>query len=537
MILYPAALLFAAWVLWRLFSSYRARAALSKVPGPPASSFLTGDLPQLFDRIHGWDFLTEIADKYGPVVKLNMPLGAPMLHISDTAALREVVKNPETFDEPAWWIRTIRLLLGEGVISVEGEPHRKQRRMLAPLFSPKHLRSLVPTLYEVTDKVVGAINAHIPGQSASIDMAGWIGRTTLEISGQTIIGYSFDPLTEDVPDDFADALKSFFPTMITPQMMALFQFIPYVVDLGPAWLRRWFVDRIPIKSVRKMQRISDTIHARSVQIFTEKKAALLAGEKTEHRDLMSILLKSNMAASERDALKDHQVLAQICGLTLAAMDSTANMLARTLHALAQHQDVQEKLRSELREVRASGPVDYDDLLALPYLDAVCKESLRLLSPAPQTFRRAARDAVLPLEAPIRGTDGSLIKELVVPAGTPIFVGMRSCDRRKDHWGSDAYEWKPERWLKPVPEALEKAAVPGVCANLMAFLGGPRSCLGFAYGQLEMKVVLCELLVNFQFELSDKDVIWNLSHVSYPSTSVESTKPEMWLKVTKLEAEP
>ena len=65
------------------------------------------------------------------------------------------------------------------------------------------------------------------------------------------------------------------------------------------------------------------------------------------------------------------------GLTLAAMDSTGNMLARTLHALAQHQDVQERLRSELRELRASGPVDYDGLLALPYLDAVCKESLRL----------------------------------------------------------------------------------------------------------------------------------------------------------------
>ena len=63
----------------------------------------------------------------------------------------------------------------------------------------------------------------------------------------------------------------------------------------------------------------------------------------------------------------------------------------------------------------------------------------------------------------------MIHELVIPRGTNIFVGMMACNRSKALWGDDAYEWKPERWLAPLPEAVEKAAVPGVYSHLYAFL--------------------------------------------------------------------
>ncbi|TBU52591.1 hypothetical protein BD310DRAFT_831896 [Dichomitus squalens] len=99
-------------------------------------------------------------------------------------------------------------------------------------------------------------------------------------------------------------------------------------------------------------------------------------------------------------------------------------------------------------------------------------------------------------------------------------------------GDDAYEWKPERWLGPLPETVERAAIPGVYSHLMTFLGGGRSCIGFTFSQLEMKVVLSELLGNFVFEPSDRPVFWNISGVTYPSTSIGSTKSELWLNVKR-----
>ena len=84
------------------------------------------------------------------------------------------------------------------------------------------------------------------------------------------------------------------------------------------------------------------------------------------------------------------------------------------------------------------------------------------------------DAVLPLSKPIRGEDGSVIQQLAVPRGTNIVIGMMACNRQKALWGDDAYEWKPERWLRPLPEAVEKASIPGVYSHLYVLGFGLRT---------------------------------------------------------------
>ena len=72
---------------------------------------------------------------------------------------------------------------------------------------------------------------------------------------------------------------------------------------------------------------------------------------------------------------------------------------------------------------------------------------------------------MPLSAPIRATDGSMMNEILVPEGTDIVVGIRASNRNSALWGPDADEWKPERWLKPLPKAVEDARIPGIYANL------------------------------------------------------------------------
>ena len=76
-----------------------------------------------------------------------------------------------------------------------------------------------------------------------------------------------------------------------------------------------------------------------------------------------------------------------------------------------------------------------------------------------------KDAILPLSRPIRATDGSAVNELVIPQGTNIVIGIMASNRDKALWGDDAHEWKPERWLSPLPESVIEAKVPGVYSNL------------------------------------------------------------------------
>lgn len=72
---------------------------------------------------------------------------------------------------------------------------------------------------------------------------------------------------------------------------------------------------------------------------------------------------------------------------------------------------------------------------------------------------------MPLSKPIRGVDGNLMNEILVPRGTLVITGNWSSNTNKELWGEDADEWKPERWLTPLPDALKEARIPGIYSNL------------------------------------------------------------------------
>ena len=75
------------------------------------------------------------------------------------------------------------------------------------------------------------------------------------------------------------------------------------------------------------------------------------------------------------------------------------------------------------------------------------------------------DTVLPLHEPVRGKDGSLITEITVPKGTVAILGLWACNTNKAIWGEDAHEWKPDRFLSPLPRTVEEAHIPGVYSNM------------------------------------------------------------------------
>ncbi|CAL1697886.1 unnamed protein product [Somion occarium] len=515
------------------------KSPLDNIPGPEPTSWLKGNLPQLYDR-HGWNFQDELGEKYESVVKIHSIFGRKALFVFDPRALHTIIIKDQYVFEPSDWATTsMAIIMGPGLLATYGEHHRKQRKMLNPVFSIKHMRHMTPIFYRVSHNLCEGIKNEIGSSSKDIDILHWIHRTALELVGQGGLGYSFDSLKEDVPyTAYAKAMKELSATMFN---MAFYRMlIPYFVKLGPKWFRRWLAENAPFERVKHVTQIVNIMDENTRRIFYQKKAALEAGDAAvveqvgNGKDIMSILLKANIDASEEDRLSEEELLGQMSTLVFAATDTTTSALAQIFHLLAEHSDVQEKLRAEVANARmkAGGDIPHDELMALPYLDAVCRETLRLYSPVTFISRDARRDAVLPLSQPIRGVNGQMMQEIHVPKDTPIVVGIRASNVSKGVWGEDAKEWKPERWLKPLPDTVADAHIPGVYSNLMTFNGGGRACIGFKFSQLEMKVVLSVLLESFKFSMPDcaKEVIWNMAGIRYPTIGGTSNHAEFPMKV-------
>ncbi|KAI0941738.1 hypothetical protein AcW1_003543 [Taiwanofungus camphoratus] len=520
--------------LWRLFKRLVMPSPLDNIPGPPRKSFIKGNLEQVFDR-HGWDFQREISEKYGSVVRLHGLFGAKRLFVFDPAALHSIiVKDQDVYGESSMGLTSKHLIFGPGLLATIGAHHRKQRKLLNPVFSISHMRHMLPVFYKVTGELQKAIASKVTDGPKELDMLEWMSRTALELIGQGGLGYSFDPLVEDIDNSLGDAMKALVPALFS--LAILRRSLPYVTKLGPPAFRKRLVRFIPSRRIQRLREIVDTIDRTTREVWQAKKAALERGDEAvlqqvgEGKDIMSKLLQANMETCEDDRLPDEELLAQMATLIFAATDTTSSALARILHLLAQHPDVQGQLRQEVIAARnGRDGIPYDELVELPYLDAVCRETLRLYSPANWVTRTTRKDIVMPLSNPIKGVDGRMMHEIFVPNNTDVVVGILASNRNPAIWGDEALEWKPERWLSPLPESVTAAHIPGVYSHLMTFLGGSRACIGFKFSQMEMKVVLSVLLESFKFSLSDKAIVWNISGVSYPTvgpTDVHAQLPLM-----------
>ncbi|KAM5543445.1 hypothetical protein V8D89_002696 [Ganoderma adspersum] len=493
-----------SWVLWKYFRQFFVSSSLDNIPGPAAGSWVYGNLKQVLNK-NGWDFIQDLTDNYPGIVKLHGPLGHRMLYVFEPNALHHiVVKDQHIYEEATWFIKFNHLRFGPGLLGTLGDHHRKQRKMLNPVFSINHMRRMIPMFDNVSRKLQKGVENLVSGHDGpvEVDMLLWMGRTALELIGQAGLGYSFDPLVSDSPDEFMLAIKSF----------------GYI---GTPAFRARLVDLFPHEGVQGVKRFIDIMHRRSIEIYREK--VMKVGEG---KDIMSILMRVNMAADEQDRMPEKEVIAQISTFIFAAMDTTSNALSITLMLLTERPDVQQKLREEiLGTFDDEDNFDYDKLVALPYLDAVCRETLRLHAPVTQVFREARQDIILPLSEPIKGVDGKMIHEILVPKDTTIGIGILSANRSKAIWGEDAMAWKPERWLAPLPESVSKAKIPGIYSNLMTFIGGD----DLHFSQLEMKIVLCLLLAKFTFAPSGKTITWNLSNVRFPTVG-NNPKPSMPMMV-------
>ncbi|TFK25119.1 cytochrome P450 [Coprinopsis marcescibilis] len=516
-------LLVGTWLSWRLLKAVLAKNPLDNVPGPKARSYIVGDLAELVNA-NAWAYHEMLEKNYSGIARIPGVMGARMLYVYDPKALYHILlKGQNSFDENENFIQTNTLLFGKGLLSTIGDQHRMQRKILSPVFSAAHLRDMVPLFNNVTYKLRDSIRLEVLKGETQMS------RTALGLIGQSGWGTSFDSLQADTElHPYYNAMKNLMHS-IMETTTARHLVLPYGANLGSSRFRRFIVDIFPWKAVHKLRDIVDVMHASSVSVYNEKIAALGQGgpealreQVGEGKDILSILLKANISAPEDQKMPEDEVIGQMTTLTFAGMDTTSNALSRILDLLGANPDVQDTLRKEILEAKMNhGELLYDELHQLPYLDAICRETLRLYPPANFVSRTSTQDSMLPLERPLKLLDGKEVYEIMVPQGTTIFIPILACNRDPLIWGPDANEWKPERWLSPLPTTVTESRSPGIYSHLMTFIGGSRACIGFKFSQLEMKVVLCTLLESFKFAPGDKKIRWEYNGISQPTVDEAS----------------
>ncbi|EJD05260.1 cytochrome P450, partial [Fomitiporia mediterranea MF3/22] len=473
---------------WPFFRKLIYKSPLRHLPGPPRASFTKGNLGQLFDQ-QGWSFHRDIVRHYGGVVKIHGLCGDEQIYVSDPKALNHVInKDQDIYEETEFFTKTNLVCFGPGIVAVVGEQHRKQRKLMSPVFNVHNLRGLTPIFHRVSHELVDVLKSRFDYHGPStleIEMFYWLKRTALEIVGQAGLGYSFGPLGDESINEYSDSVKNFSPTLF--RLSILRQFLPFFSGLGPAWLRRIVVRSLPIKRIQRLREIVEVMDKTARLVYAEKCTRLKAGDVAvqaqihERRDMMSVLLRENMLSSEEDKLNDEEFLGQMSILIFAGQDTTAAAFARILQTLAEHPEEQVRLRNELKEANAleGGDLDYDSLHALPFLDAVCRETLRLYPPVFMLHRTTTRDAILPLSVPIQSADQkSTIAAVTLLRNTNVIIAIEAANRRPDIWGPDATEWRPERWMgdrsrdgqgerdKCSEEGQTEGRLPGVYSGLM-----------------------------------------------------------------------
>ncbi|KDR84606.1 hypothetical protein GALMADRAFT_237500 [Galerina marginata CBS 339.88] len=536
----------------KFVKSLTTRSPYDHLPGPQPSSVF-GYLLDMHNP-DDIDFHFKMTERYGHVARLKGGLFGPDgLYVSDPLALHTIlVRDQIIFRESNEFSGLFGVIHhGDGLASVWGNEHKKQRKLMNPVFTAAYVSKLTPLFYRIANDLHARLTAQVKAGPVAMDILDGLTRTALELISQGGMGHTFNSFDENSKEfsEFHEALKD-----VLPAASRLFFLLPYLESwrkIQPVWLRRGLAKvaySLPWPSLRYFMNAVNTMHPVCARVFNEKKEALetggvaaLASTTSGGRDLTTLLMQANVEAEEEDRMPDEIVIANISSIVLAGQETTSGAMSRLIDLMTLNPALQEWIREEINEALAKKngePLDYYELNALPRLDALCREALRLFAPVTFVWRQTMQDTVIPLQYPIKDVKtGNDINEIVVQKGTPVYVGLASTNRSTALWGPDAAEFKPERWMgrQAHESTVQQVKTPGIFSNMMTFLGGGRACPGMKFAFLEIKTVMSVLLPSFRFERTKDIVDWRLGITLSPYVrGREKEGPRVPMKVSLIQ---
>lgn len=369
----------------------------------------------------------------GDVVRLRVP-GADAYLLNHPDLVHDVLVTDHRAFRKGPTIQAARLLLGESLLTSEGDSHLRQRRLIQPMFHHDRIAGYASAMARHGERVAGRWR-----HGVEIDAHAEMASLTLAVVAETLFGADVD-----------DA-KSALVTRALTQTLAMF-------DRVYSPLFRVLV-RLPTPTMRRYRRLESDLNGVIDTMIAARRASGAKGD-----DLLSLLLRTR---EEGAGMADRQVRDEALTLFLAGHETTANALTWAWWLLSEHTEAEARLHAEVDGALRGRPPTVDDLPNLVYAEAVLSESMRLRPPAWAIGRRAIRDH--------RAGD------VTIPAGSIVVVSpwLLHHDPR---WWPEPEAFRPERWLSPPgPERPRYAFVP--------FGGGPRVCIGEPFARMESVLLL------------------------------------------------
>ncbi|KAF9265908.1 cytochrome P450 [Marasmius fiardii PR-910] len=460
------------------------------LPGPARTSLVYGNLNEIFAAENSV-MHEKWVEEYGPTIRYYGFLGMTRFYTTDVKAIHHIMMNHYDFQKPDAMRQVLVEIFGDGLLNTEEDRHKFQRRVMNPAFGPAQVRQLTTIFVDKALQLRDAWKSQIDlatnseakaDGTARLDVLSWLSKMTLDVIGLAGFNYEFNAL-QAADNELNKAFTIIFTQGSRPRIWQSLR-IQFPI-------LRSFPDFVS-STIRDARGTMDRIGR---ELLVNAKRGLLSekdnNSESAGKDLLTLLVKSNMNEKQGQQMSDEDVVAQVPTFLIAGHETSSTATTWTLFALTQLPDIQRKLREELLGVSTDTPT-MDELNSLPYLDAVVRETLRLHAPVPTTTRMAVRDTVLPLNEPVDGKDYVEIRK-----GQTIFISILALNRSRKLWGEDAAEFKPERWLNGSIDT----SLPGVWGNMMTFLGGARSCIGYRFALVEIKALLFTLVRAFEFELA------------------------------------
>ncbi|TMC22924.1 MAG: cytochrome P450 [Chloroflexi bacterium] len=356
-----------------------------------------------------------------------------------------LVEHAYDFDKGRAIHAVFRPALGDGIFSSEGDFHRRQRKLMAPSFQPRHIASYADAMVHYGEQI-----QQTWPDGGVIDVNQQMTNLTMSIIGKVL--FDADVFTET--DELAAAMAVTIE-YASHGLSSLFT-LPYSWPL-PRHLRA---------------RKAGQILRNHIQGFIDERRK----QPSERNDFLSILLQ----AEDEDGkpMSDEQLMAECLTLFGAGHETTATALSWTWYLLCQHPEIYQKVQQEVDSILQGRTPTYADLAQLPYCLQVFKEALRLYPPAYAMSRRALRDVEI---------DGYR-----VPKDGVALIAPYTLQRREEYF-PEPETFNPERFTPEREKQLPRYAY-------MPFGAGPRICIGLHFAMMEGHLLLATLTQRSSFSL-------------------------------------
>ena len=382
--------------------------------------------------------------------------------LNDPSDIREVLVDKAQHFIKERTQRRMKILLGEGLITADGETHKRHRRIAAPAFHRQRIQAYAGTIVEYA---AATGEEWQPGKQ--IDIAAAMMRLALRITARTLFNTEVTPEIHTINDE-SNAVMEIYNELIT---------LPRAEDL-----LRW---RIPIPVLVRFRRSKARLNAVVDAMIARKQAESANSSNPIRGDLLSMLIAArDEEPSGSRGLTSEELRDEVLTIFLAGYETVANALAWTWLLLGQNPAAETDLHAELDATLAGRLPTLEDLPHLPYTEMVLAESMRLYPPAWAMGRQAIQDVEI---GPYR-----------FPQGTYLFFSQYIVQRDPKYF-PDPLTFRPERFT---PEA--KAQRPRFA--YFPFGGGGRQCIGESFAWMEAVLVLATLAQRWRLSIVENQQI-------------------------------